>query len=385
MTNGPGLTRRRRSVTLAIVGIAVAISTGCRPRDNADRDDPDPASDSARAAFASSTRVDLTGGGATFPYPLYARWFNEYAPLAQVRINYRAESSGEGIRHLINRTADFGATDVPMTDAQLRRVGAQVLHIPTAVGAVAITYNLPGTGRPLRLSAEVLTAIFLGRITRWNDARLAALNPERALPDDSVIVVVRDDDSGTSYIFSDYLATVSTDWARSPGRGSTVDWPVGRGAHGNEGVAGLVKQTVGAIGYVEAVFARQNRLPLAHLRNRAGRFISPMPYEIAAAADQVLEREAGNMTRPNDYRLSLVDAPGQASYPIASFTWLIFSPTALGEPRTRQLVDFLHWALRDGSAITSSLGYVTLPTSVAEDVLQRLDQLPSAGRRDHLH
>jgi len=335
--------------------------------------------------FANSTRVDLTGGGATFPYPLYARWFNEYAPLAQVRINYRAEGSGEGIRHIINRSADFGATDVPMTDAQLRRVGAAVLHVPTAVGAVAITYNLPGTGRPLRLSADVLTDIFMGRITRWNDARLAALNPDRRLPSDSVIVVVRDDDSGTSYIFSDYLTTVSSDWARGPGRGSTVDWPVGRGVQGNEGVAGLVKQTIGAVGYVEAVYARQNRLPLAHLRNRAGRFVSPMPYEIAAAAAQVLEREAGSMTRPNDYRLSLVDAPGQASYPIASFTWLVFSPTVLGAPRTRQLVDFLHWALRDGSAITSSLGYVTLPTAVAEDVLQRLDELPQSSQRDHPH
>ena len=341
--------------------------------------------DSARAAFASSTRVDLTGGGATFPYPLYSRWFNEYAPQAQVRINYRAEGSGEGIRHIINRSADFGATDVPMTDAQLRRVGATVLHIPTAVGAVAITYNLPGSGRPLRLSGDVLTDIFMGRIAQWNDARIAALNPDRSLPTDSVIVVVRDDDSGTSYIFSDYLTTVSNDWAGGPGRGSTVDWPVGRGAHGNEGVAGLVKQTVGAIGYVEAVYARQNRLPLAHLRNRAGRFVSPMPYEIAAAAAQVLEREAGSMTRPNDYRLSLVDAPGQASYPIASFTWLVFAPTVLGEPRTRQLVDFLHWALRDGSAITSSLGYVTLPTSVAEDVLQRLDELPQLSQRDHPH
>lgn len=375
----------QRPLRTAVLALALFGVAACSPRDDQAENESRPVSDSARAAFASSTRVDLTGGGATFPYPLYARWFNEYAPQAQVRINYRAEGSGEGIRHVINRTADFGATDVPMSDAQLRRVGAQVLHIPTAVGAVAITYNLPGAGRPLRLSADVLTDIFRGRITRWNDARLESLNPERDLPDDSVIVVVRDDDSGTSYIFSDYLATVSTDWARSPGRGSTVDWPVGRGAHGNEGVAGLVKQTVGAIGYVEAVYARQNRLPLAHLRNRAGRFVSPMPYEIAAAADEVLEREAANMTWPNDYRLSLVDAPGQASYPIASFTWLIFSPTVLGEPRTRQLVDFLHWALRDGSAITSSLGYVTLPTSVAEDVLQRLDQLPAAAARAHPH
>lgn len=377
-------TTRRRTARV-VFGLIILGASACSPRE-AERSSEGPAdSDSARAAFAGSTRVDLTGGGATFPYPLYSRWFNEYAPQAQVRINYRAEGSGEGIRHLINRTADFGATDVPMTDAQLRRVGAQVLHVPTAVGAVAITYNLPGSNRPLRLSADVLTDIFLGRITRWNDARLAALNPDRVLPADSVIVVVRDDDSGTSYIFSDYLTTVSMDWARGPGRGSTVDWPVGRGDQGNEGVAGLVKQTVGAIGYVEAVFARQNRLPLAHLRNRAGRFVSPMPYEIAAAAAQVLEREAGNMTRPNDYRLSLVDAPGPASYPIASFTWLVFAPTVLGAPRTRQLVDFLHWALREGSGITSSLGYVTLPSSVAEDVLQRLDQLPPAQPRDHPH
>ncbi|MBL0939514.1 MAG: phosphate ABC transporter substrate-binding protein PstS [Gemmatimonadaceae bacterium] len=343
----------------------------------------DSATDSAQQAFAASTHVDLTGGGASFPYPLYARWFNEYAPIARVRINYRAESSGEGIRHVINRSADFGATDVPMSDAQMRRVGAQVLHIPTAVGAVGITYNLPTIARPLRLSPAVIADLFLGRIGRWNDPRLQALNPDVKLPSDSVVVVVRDDDSGTSYIFSDYLSAVSADWVRIAGRGSTVDWPVGRGAHGNEGVAGEVKQTVGAVGYLETVYGRQNRLPLAHVQNRAGRFVSPMPFEVASAASATLEGLSRDRAAaaPPDYRLSLVDAPGAQSYPIASFTWIVFSPTVLGNPRTRQLVDFLHWALRDGSTITSTMGYVTLPAAATEDVLRRLDGLLDNSER----
>jgi phosphate transport system substrate-binding protein len=346
-----------------------------------------------RSSAASRVTVDLTGAGATFPYPLYARWFNEYAQRTGVRINYQSIGSGAGIRQVVARTVDFGATDVPMSDDDVANAGGRVLHIPTAVGAVALTYNLPGLTRPLNLSGEVIAEIFLGHITRWNDARIVALNPRDTLPSRDILVVRRADGSGTSYILSDYLSAVSTAWRNGPGRGKDVEWPVGIGGKGNEGVAGQVKQMAGAIGYVEVVYARQNRLPVAHLRNRAGRFVSPMPYEIATAADGVLDRVAGAETRESsggsatmptdlaDLRVSLVDQPGAQAYPIASFTWMLIAPDAVGETKLRQLVAFLRWALLEGADLASTLGYVPLPTDAAHRVIDRLESLlPPGGR-----
>ncbi len=331
----------------------------------------DKAGDSATATLPpSGTRVDLTGAGATFPYPLYSRWFNDYAQRTNIRINYQSIGSGGGIRQVLAKTVDFGATDVPMTDAELSQGGMRVEHIPTVLGAVAITYNLPGLARPLHLSGEVIADIFLGRISKWNDTRIAELNPAESLPASDILVVHRADGSGTSYIFSDYLTAVSTRWAEGPGRGKDVLWPTGIGGKGNEGVAGQVKQMVGSIGYLEVVYARQNRLPVVHVRNRAGRFVSPMPYEIASAATSVI----ADSTR-SDFRVSLVNAPGAAAYPIASFTWMLLAPDAIGPVKTRQMVEFLRWALADAGDMASALGYVALPSETVNTVLNQLDAL----------
>lgn len=336
------------------------------------------AADSVALPDATGTRVDLIGAGATFPYPLYARWFNEYATRSNVRINYQSIGSGEGVRQMLAGAVDFGATEVPMTDGELSQSSSAIVHIPTALGAVGITYNLPELSRPLRLSGEVLADIFLGTITRWNDERLRALNPGAPLPSSEIRVVHRADGSGTTYILSDYLTTVSPRWAGGPSRGLDVQWPLGVGGKGNEGVAGQVKETIGAIGYLEVVYARQNRLPVAHVRNRAGRFVSPMPFEIASAAAGVADSST-----LRGLRRSLVDAQGEQAYPIASFTWILLSPARIGDQKTQKIVAFLRWALSDGSDIASSLGYVALPTVTASPVLDLLDSLrgPAASRR----
>lgn len=308
-------------------------------------------------------RVDLTGAGASFPYPLYARWFNDYAAEGHPRINYRSVGSAEGIRALVAGTVDFGATDVPMSDDELAAAPSPVLHVPIALGAVALVYNLPSVSRPLRLSGDVVADIFLGRITRWNDPRLRAINPDMPVIGDSIRVMHRSDGSGTSYIMSDYLSSVSLTWLTGPGRGRSVSWPVGVGHGGNEGVAGEVKQREGSIGYVEVVYARQNRLRIAHVLNRAGRYVSPMPFEIASAATDV---------PATDLRVSIVNAPDEQAYPIASFTWMLISPSALGPVKTRQLSAFLNWALLEHADTASELGYVALPAETARRSLQVL-------------
>ncbi len=338
----------------------------------------------ASSATRNTTRVDLTGAGATFPYPLYSRWFNEYAARTNVRINYQSIGSGGGIRQVVARTVDFGATDVPMTDEELASAGMPVLHIPTVIGAVAITYNLPGLSRPLNLSPDVIADIFLGTVTKWSDPRITSLNPKLTLPDSTILVVHRADGSGTSYIFSDFLTTVSPAWAAGPGRGKDVRWPVGIGGKGNEGVAGQVKQMLGAIGYLEVVYARQNRLPVVHVRNAAGRFISPMPFEIASAATTVLEANRQLRTTDGsgtpDLRVSLVNAPGAQSYPIASFTWMLIAPSAIGAEKSRQLAAFIRWALLDNPDVASTLGYVPLPSDAASRIVERLDASLARGQ-----
>ncbi len=354
-----------------LMPVLVLAACTASPKDEVNADD------TAAPPASSATRVDLTGAGATFPYPLYSRWFNEYAIRTNVRINYQSIGSGGGIRQLVARTIDFGATDVPMTNEELASAGMPVLHIPTVIGAVAITYNLPGLTRPLNLSPDVIADLFLGRITRWSDPRIAVLNPKLTLPDTDILVVHRADGSGTSYIFSDFLATVSPAWAAGPGRGKDVRWPVGIGGKGNEGVAGQVKQMPGAIGYLEVVYARQNRLPVVHVRNAAGRFISPMPFEIASAATAVLEADrklnSADTDGTSDLRVSLVNAPGAQSYPIASFTWMLIAPSAIGPEKSRQLAAFIRWALLDNPDVASTLGYVPLPSEAATRIADRLD------------
>jgi len=322
--------------------------------------------DSAGPTRTSST--DLTAAGATFPYPIYSKWFSDYAKASGVRINYQSIGSGGGIRQLSEQTVDFGASDAPMSDAELAKAkGGAVLHIPTVIGAVAITYNLPGVQQPIRLSGDALAEIFLGKITRWNDARIATLNPGVSLPATDLLVVHRSDGSGTTYIFSDYLARVSTAWKAGPGTAKELQWPVGLGAKGNEGVAGQIKQTPGAIGYVELAYAKQNGLPTAALRNAAGEFVQPSVQGATAAAAGA----AASLPPTTDYRVSIVNAPGAQAYPIASFTWLLVYKAQPNAEKGKKLVDFIHWALREGEKSAASLDYAPLPPAMAA----RLDSL----------
>ncbi len=351
---------------LAVVALLGA-ATGCdsASRDGATRD----GAVSTDSSPVSPRDVDLLGAGATFPYPLYARWFNTYATQTGVRVNYESIGSSGGIDRLIAGTVDFAASDAPLSNEEIARVPtARVVHIPTVLGAVAITYNLPELERPLRVSSEILAEVFLGRLTRWNDPRLAALNPDAVLPDRDVQVVRRSDGSGTSYIFSDYLFAVSADWAAGPGRGKDVQWPVGTGGQGNEGVAGQVKQTLGAIGYVESSYARQNRLPVALVRNAAGNFVAPAAFEMAAAATSAL----AIANEPLDLRLSIVNAPGDRAYPISSFTWMLVAPDHIGPTKTQSVQRFAEWALHSGDQIARELGYEPIPAPLADRMLATL-------------
>jgi len=346
-----------------LAAATMAVLTACGGDGGADR-----ASDTG-AASRSSGAVDLTGAGATFPYPIYSKWFSDYAAATGVRINYQSIGSGGGIRQLSERTIDFGASDSPMTDEELGKAkGGPVLHIPTVIGAVAVTYNLPGLPAPVKLTGEVLGDIFLGKITKWNDARLAALNPGVALPARDILVVHRSDGSGTTYIFTDYLSAVSRAWAGGPGRGKEVQWPVGLGGKGNEGVAGQVKQTPGAIGYVELAYAKQNRLAVAALRNSAGNFVTPSVESATAAAAGAVEKLGPN----TDYRISIVNAPGADAYPLSSFTWILVYENQPDSVKGRKIVDFLRWALANGGKQAAALDYAPLPAAMTPQLQQRL-------------
>jgi len=325
-------------------------------------------SDAPAASPSRSSGTDLTGAGATFPYPIYSRWFADYAQKTGVKINYQSIGSGGGIRQLSEQTVDFGASDAPMSDAELAKAkGGAVLHIPIVLGAVAVTYNLPGAPQSLRLTGDALADIFGGRITKWNDTRIAALNPGTTLPASDILVVHRSDGSGTTYIFSDYLSSVNAAWKQAPGKGKELQWPVGLGAKGNEGVAGQVKQTPGAIGYVELAYANQNKLPVVAIRNAAGQFVAPSVESATAAAAGA----AAQLPANTDYRVSIVNAPGAGAYPISSFTWLLVYRTQPDTVKGRKLVEFLHWALREGEQSAAALDYAPLPAAM----VTRLDSL----------
>jgi phosphate transport system substrate-binding protein len=327
--------------------------------------------DKATPATASSAAVDLTGAGATFPYPLYSKWFADYAASTGVRINYQSIGSGGGIRQLSEGTVDFGASDSPMKDEELAKAKGAIMHFPTVLGAVAVIYNLPGVASGLKLSGPVLADMFAGRITKWNDAKIAALNGGMKLPENDVLVVHRTDGSGTTFVFTDYLSAVSPAWASGPGRGKEVSWPVGLGGKGNDGVAGQVKQTPGAIGYAELAYAKQNKLPFASIQNKAGSFVAPSPEGMTAAAAGV----AANLPANTDYRLSIVNADGAGAYPISSFTWiLVYTQQANGE-KGRKLRDFLKWALTEGEKQAAALDYAPLPETMTARLTARLDSL----------
>ncbi|MBI5630065.1 MAG: phosphate ABC transporter substrate-binding protein PstS [Elusimicrobia bacterium] len=314
------------------------------------------------AAMASAESVTtLNGAGATFPYPIYSKWFDEYHKLKpDLQINYQSIGSGGGIRQITERTVDFGATDGPMADKQLFKVDGKLLHIPTVLGAVVPVYNIKGISG-LKLGGDVLADVFLGKIKRWNDPALAKLNPDLELPDAPIAVVRRADGSGTTYCFVDYLSKVSPEWKKKVGLGTSVNWPAGLGGKGNEGVAGLVKQTPNSIGYVELIYAKQNDLEYASMRNKAGKFVkADLPSVSAAAAGAA-------KTMPKDYRVSITDAPGDGAYPISTFTWLlIYQNNSAGKGKL--LKNFLRWMLKDGQGMAPNLGYAPLPDSVKKMV-----------------
>lgn len=327
------------------------------------------------AAVADAQSVALTGAGATFPYPIYSKWFSDYATKTGVRINYQSIGSGGGIRQLSEQTVDFGASDAPMSDDELSKAkGGKILHFPMVLGAVVVTYNLPDVSKSLKLSGIVLGDIFLGRITKWNDPRIAALNAGVTLPAKNILVVHRSDGSGTTYVFTDYLAAVSPSWAAGPSKGKEVRWPVGLGGKGNEGVAGQVRQIVGSIGYVELAYARQNRLSYAEVQNASGAFVAPTIEAITEAAAAA----ASKLGKNTDYRVSIVNAPGKNAYPISSFTWLLVYERMPNAAKSKTLTDFLKYALNDGQKSASALDYAPLPASLAKQLEQRAALLASS-------
>lgn len=326
---------------------------------------------------ARGGNVSLTGAGATFPYPIYSKWFTEYGRANPVRINYQSQGSGAGIRQITEGTVDFGASDAPMTDEELAR-RPDVLHVPSVLGAVTLAYNLPGfTGR-LNLDGDVIAAIFLGQVRRWDDARIAALNPGVQLPATDILPVYRSDGSGTTYVFTDYLTTVSPAWAEGPGRGKSVRWPTGLGAKGNEGVSGQVRQSPGSVGYIELAYTEQANLPTAAVRNRAGRFVAPREDATSAAAADV---DAQLAAHP-DFRFSIVDAPGENAYPIASFTYLLIPRHVQDCRKARAMVDVVRWALTEGGAMASELHYAPLPERMRDAVLRTLEGITCGEARE---
>ena len=325
------------------------------------------------AAHAQS--VDLTGAGATFPYPIYSKWFSDYATKSGVRINYQSIGSGGGIRQLSEQTVDFGASDAPMSDAELSKAkGGKVLHFPMVLGAVVVTYNLPEVSKALKLSGVVLGDIFLGKITKWNDPRIAAINAGVKLPAKDILVVHRSDGSGTTFIFTDYLSAVSPAWASGPATGKEVRWPVGLGGKGNEGVAGQVRQIVGSIGYVELAYARQNKLSYAEVQNSTGAYVAPTIEAITEAA-AVAAKKLGPDT---DYRVSIVNAPGKKAYPISSFTWLLVYEKMTDATKARKVADFMKYAFNDGQKSAAVLDYAPLPGNLAKQLEKRAATLAVA-------
>jgi phosphate transport system substrate-binding protein len=358
-----------RTVHARLFLILTAFAIGCGGRDartNAGDSTP-----------SSGGGVDLTGAGATFPQPLYNKWFHDYGTETGVRINYQAIGSGGGIRQLSEGTVDFGASDAPMSDAEMASAkGGPVMHIPTVIGAVAITYNLSDVSTPLKLTGAVLGDIYLGRITKWNDSRIAALNIGVTLPARDILVVRRTDGSGTTYVFTDYLSAVSSAWRAGPGKGKDVQWPVGLGGKGNEGVAGQVKQTPGAIGYVELAYAKQNRLPVVAIQNAAGNYMIPSVETATAAAAGISDQ----LDATSDYRVSIVNAPGANAYPISSFTWLLVYRNQPDAEKARKLADFLRWAMTKGGGSAAQLDYAPLPDVMTSRLTARIDSIaPASG------
>lgn len=315
-------------------------------------------------ADRASAQMLINGAGATFPYPIYSKWFDEYVKVdSSVRFNYQSIGSGGGQKQILAETVDFGASDGPMSDANLAKAPRKLLHIPTVAGADVLTYNLPGNPQ-LKVDGPTIVDIFMGKITKWNDPRLAQQNPGVNLPDEDIVVVHRSDGSGTTFIWVDYLSSVSKEWESKVGRGTSVNWPAGLGGKGNEGVAGQVKQLPGAVGYVELAYAVQNKLPYAHVKNSAGNYVAP-------TLDSITEALA-TAKIPEDFRFSMVNPPGDKAYPIAGCTWLLVYQEQKDAAKGKKLVEFLNWAIDKGEAMAESLNYAPLPASVRQRVLERI-------------
>lgn len=326
------------------------------------------------AMGATAGAQDLTGAGSSFAAPIYNSWAQVYAAKTGVKVNYQSVGSGAGINQISEQTVDFGATDGPMTDAQMAKAkGGAILHIPTVIGAVSMSYNLPGVPATthLKFTGPVLADIYLGKITKWNDPQIKALNPGVNLPDKGIIVVHRSDASGTSYIVTDYFSNVSEAWKNGPGKGTAISWPVGLGAKGNEGVAGQVRQIEGALGYVELAYVLTNHMTYSLLKNRNGNYIAPS----LEGATEAAAGTAAHLPANSDFRISIVNAPGAKSYPISSFTWILLYKHQADAEKGKKLVNFLRWAMQDGDPQATALAYATLPKNMKQMVLKRLAEV----------
>jgi len=311
----------------------------------------------------ASAETLINGAGATFPYPLYSKWFTEYAKVdPSAKFNYQSIGSGGGIKQITAQTVDFGASDKFLSDAELAAAPGKLIHIPTVMGAVVVTYNIPGVAKGLKLAPELLSEIYLGKITKWDDPKLVAANKGIKLPNQPIIVVHRSDGSGTTSIFTDYLSSVSPEWSQKVGKGASVKWPVGLGGKGNEGVAGQIKTTKYTIGYVELAYAVENKLPYASLKNRSGAFVEPSIKSTSAAAAGAAK------SMPADYRISLVNQPGKDAYPVVGFTWLLVYEQQKDAAKGKKLVEFLNWQLKQGQKMAAPLLYAPLPANVAKMV-----------------
>ncbi len=308
---------------------------------------------------------NINGAGATFPYPIYSKWFSEYSQShPSVKINYQSIGSGGGIRQVTDGTVDFGASDGPMSDQQMNQAKVKVMHIPTVLGAVVPVYNIPGINKELNFSGDVIADIYLGKITKWNDGRIAKDNPGVSLPDKPILPVYRSDGSGTTYIFSDYLSKVSPAWQSGPGKGTAINWSTGIGQKGNEGVAGMVRQSPYSFGYVELIYAEQNKMSFGAVKNASGKFLKASTGGVTAAAAEAAK------TMPADYRVSITNAPGADSYPISSFTWLLIPTHSTDAAKAKALADFLGWMVDHGEAEAAALSYAPLPKQV-QDMVRR--------------
>ncbi|HEX8636108.1 MAG TPA: phosphate ABC transporter substrate-binding protein PstS [Pyrinomonadaceae bacterium] len=350
----------------ALLAVALAFASACSG-ERADSTTTTPG--------ASGETIRLQGAGATFPNPLYQKWLSEYGKVnSRARIDYQSIGSGGGIQQIQSQTVDFGASDAPMSDEDLKKAPGEILHIPTVLGAVVITYNLQGVAEPLRFSPDVIADIFLGRIKKWNDPRIAADNPGAQLPATDISVVHRSDGSGTTAVFTDYLAKVSPEWKTKPGAGKSVDWPVGIGGKGNEGVSGQIKQTPNTIGYVELAYAVQTKLPVALIKNKSGNFVTPSLDAVTAAAAESLA------ATPADLRVSITDAAGANAYPISSYTYILVYKEQKDAAKGKAVVDFLWWSIHDGERFAKDLQYAPLPAEIVEKASAKLNSITSGGK-----